>query len=113
MPTAHTTTRTHSLRRHHHHDDDDDDVSSFDSLSDSSSQTSSSHDGLAAKLSTLPDLRFEQFYLATIRGFLHEDQPSNPPKDADEKDHHRKVDVTQSEVKDEHELWLGNLRVEW
>ena len=30
-----------------------------------------------------------------------------------QKDHHHKVEITHSKAKDEHELWLGNLRVEW
>ncbi|CBQ67512.1 conserved hypothetical protein [Sporisorium reilianum SRZ2] len=100
-------TRSHGGRRRHtnHSSASSDD----DALSrTSSSSSSTSDDGLASKLPTLPDLRFEQSYLATIRGFLHEDTPQH---DADEK-HHR-VDVTHSAVRDEHELWLGNLRVEW
>lgn len=104
---------------------DQDEVSSWDSLSSSSSSSSSNSDdaGITSKLPTLPDLRFEQSYLATIRGFLHEDQPHHTSKDGSEldakqdgeKDHHHKVSITHSKakLKHEHELWFGNLRVEW
>ncbi|KAJ1030494.1 hypothetical protein NDA16_001403 [Ustilago loliicola] len=93
----------------------------------SSSSSSSSDAGLTSKLPTLPDLRFEQSYLATIRNFLHEEQPPSSSQDessefnekqdlTDEKDedHHHKIEVTRSNAdKKYHELWLGNLRVEW
>lgn len=124
MPAKKPSTRT--SRRHRNQYDDDDELSSWDSLSvsgSSSSGSSSSDAGIAAKLPTLPDLRFEQSYLATIRGFLHEDRPSasndefSEKQDGSEKgeaeDHHHKVEITHSKAKDEHELWLGNLRVEW
>lgn len=122
MPGAHSSTRRHGRRqaldRFHDHDDDEDAVSSSGAVSESSSRTSSASDddGLASKLPTLPDLRFEQSYLATIRVFLHEEHPSRDSVDDEgnvEKDHHHKVTVTHSKVKHEHELWLGNLRVEW
>lgn len=131
MPSNHTTTRAQRRRSSpDDHNDGDDEVSSWDSLSTSarsSSSSSSSDGGLAAKIPTLPDLRFEQSYLATIRGFLHEERPSSGSDDKsdtfDEKrylqvdgvseDHHHKVEITHSKAKDEHELWLGNLRVEW
>lgn len=105
-------------------DSDRDDVSS----AVSSSSRSGSSDGeeepsLLPKLPTLPDLRFEQSYLATIRGFMHEDEPANKQSseagdesekdDADQPDHHHKVSITKSKARDSHELWLGNLRVEW
>lgn len=114
--------------------DIDDEVASWDSLSNasssgsrsSSSSSSSSDGGLTSKLPTLPDLRFEQSYLATIRNFLHEDPPSSTSQDdspefnekqdlTDEKeqDHHHEVEITRSNAdKEGHELWLGNLRVE-
>ncbi|CCF53837.1 uncharacterized protein UHO2_00928 [Ustilago hordei] len=116
--------------------DIDDEVASWDSLSNasssgsrsssSSSSSSSSDGGLTSKLPTLPDLRFEQSYLATIRNFLHEDPPCSTSQDdspefnekqdlTDEKeqDHHHEVEITRSNAdKKGHELWLGNLRVE-
>ncbi|GAC96692.1 hypothetical protein PHSY_004275 [Pseudozyma hubeiensis SY62] len=120
--------RSHRRRHRSTHSDSDDEVSSWDSHPVSSSHStssysSSSNDALIAKLPTLPDLRFEQSYLATIRNFLHEEQPSSStahdesekqlPTANAEKDHHHKVEVTHGKVEEHHELWLGNLRVEW
>ncbi|SPO20679.1 uncharacterized protein UTRI_00155 [Ustilago trichophora] len=118
MPSNRANIRAH--RRHNHDSDSDNDsVASWDSLSTSSrsSSTSSSDAGITGKLPTLPDLRFEQSYLATIRGFLHEDQPTAAEDESsslnEKQDHHHKVEITHSNAKDVHELWLGNLRVEW
>lgn len=120
--------RSHRRSRGPTHSDSDDEVSSWDSHSVSSSRSassssSSSDDALISKLPTLPDLRFEQSYLATIRNFLHEEQPSSSnhhdesekqPSSADaEEDHHHKVELTHGKAEGDHELWLGNLRVEW
>ena len=118
MPSKHSPTTTHPWRQSAASDDDDE-VNSWDALSNPShSSSSSSDDGLVAKLPTLPDLRFEQSYLATIRGFLHEDRPedSSSSGDAekgnvegeDEEDHHHKAAITHSKSgNNEHELWLG------
>lgn len=128
-------TNTKRSRRRNNNLDIDDEVASWDSLSqasssgsrNSSSSSSSSDAGLTSKLPTLPDLRFEQSYLATIRNFLHEDKPTSSSPDepskfnekqdgTDEKgeDRHDKVEVARSNAEQsEHELWLGNLRVEW
>ncbi|SNX81429.1 uncharacterized protein MEPE_00134 [Melanopsichium pennsylvanicum] len=106
--------RRDAARKHrqtHDHDDDNDSVASWDELSTSSSSQSSSsytsessEDGIAVKLPTLPDLRFEQSYLATIRNFLHEEQPSTPSHDDSstafnekgEEYHYHKVEITHS-----------------
>ncbi|EST09751.1 hypothetical protein PSEUBRA_000133 [Kalmanozyma brasiliensis GHG001] len=134
MQTKHSS-RAHRRRSSYDdHNDGDDEVSSWDSLSTShhsrstsASSSTSSDDGITSKLPTLPDLRFEQSYLATIRGFLHEEHPSKSSDasefveekhglktdDKSKEDHHHKIAITHSKAKDEHELWLGNLRVEW
>ena len=131
MPSKHRSERTHRQGQVHH--DDRDEVVSWDSLSISSSSSYRSSDAArAAKLPALPDLRFEQSYLATIRSFLHERHPSSPNSpnndDDDEEpssphnekhtpdhdvDHHHKVEITRSNATNQYELWLGNLRVEW
>ncbi|KAJ9477053.1 hypothetical protein PHBOTO_000721 [Pseudozyma hubeiensis] len=127
MPSQ-STKRSHRRRHRSTHSDSDDEVSSWDSHSVSSSRSassssSSSEDALTSKLPTLPDLRFEQSYLATIRNFLHEEQPSSsnhhdesekqPSTHDSGEDHHHKVELTHGKAGGDHELWLGNLRVEW
>lgn len=116
MPSDSTIARSYPRRRRTS-ESDDGVSSSWDSHSTSSRSTASSDRPLAAQLPTLPDLRFEQSYLATIRGFLHEESPSDATSHEERpeqtQDHHHKVEVARSKQKDEHELWLGNLRVEW
>ncbi|PWZ02916.1 hypothetical protein BCV70DRAFT_214414 [Testicularia cyperi] len=94
------------------YDSDEDDVSSFLGGSGSSSG-SSDDDHLLQKLPTLPDLRFEQSYIATIRQHLH----GQETKEAEHLDHYEKlthiVEVTQPRVDAELEFWSGNLRIEW
>lgn len=131
MPSKHRSERTHRQGQVDH--DDRDEVVSWDSLSISSSSSYRSSDAArAAKLPALPDLRFEQSYLATIRSFLHERHPSSltsPNSDDDDEepssphnekqtpdhdvDHHHKVEIARSNATNQYELWLGNLRVEW
>lgn len=121
MPSHRTSTSSHHPHRYTHRDSDGEEsseISSFVSSGSGASSTVSSEQAALSKLPTLPDLRFEQSYLATIRGFLHEDQPHAESLDASEEeekgeDHHHKVELTRSSIKDGHELWLGNLRVEW
>ncbi|ETS63378.1 hypothetical protein PaG_01659 [Moesziomyces aphidis] len=91
---------------------DEDDVASWESLSDTSDTSSTSSKPALAKLPTLPDLRFEQSYIATIRGFLHEDSPNSADADTTH-GHEHKVKVTRPAPDEHTQLWLGNLRVEW
>lgn len=104
-------------------------ISSIDSHSNAgSSDVSHSDDGALPfpMLKTLPDLRFEQSYLASIKGYVHEldkeaaddiKEERQDEKDAekgnessDEQPHHI---MKSQDPKGEHELWLGSLRIEW
>ncbi|CAD6916298.1 unnamed protein product [Tilletia controversa] len=97
---------------------------------------------LGALPRAMPDMRFEQSYLATIRGFVHELTPeegeqekravredrhgSHPdPADGAEEEEKKKTRKGGAKGDDEHkvvatvsrtsepELWLGNLKIEW
>ncbi|KAE8234293.1 hypothetical protein CF326_g667 [Tilletia indica] len=81
----------------------------------------------------MPDMRFEQSYLATIRGFMHELQPEEGEEEKravredrhGTDDHDAEGEKTEGGREKEHrvvatvsrtsepELWLGNLKVEW
>lgn len=106
-------------------------VSSIDSHSNAgSSDVTRSDDGALSfpKFRTLPDQRFEQSYLASIRGYVHEldkeaaedikeerqdekdAEKGREPNGQDEQPHHI---MKSQDPKGEHELWLGSLRIEW
>ncbi|KAN0066371.1 hypothetical protein ACQY0O_000465 [Thecaphora frezii] len=94
--------------------------SSYSLTTASLSASSSSHKSLLSSLPAIPDLRFEQSYLATIRSFLHETDKEEAlqqklheqeVKNGPDYAKPRKVQKTRGEG--ETELWLGALRVEW
>lgn len=77
-------------------------------------------------LPTLPDLRFEQSYLASVRGFLHElEKPAAAVRkhseisESDYEEEHHADDggspkvLASRDKRGEPELWLGAMRVEW
>ena len=75
-------------------------------------------------ITAIPDMRFEQSFLASIRGFVHEvehdtaeelkgerrEGSGEKPKKHGEKK--RNIVATRSRT-GEPELWLGRLRIEW
>ncbi|PWN53611.1 hypothetical protein IE53DRAFT_383865 [Violaceomyces palustris] len=134
--------------------DSDQSVSSRSSSPSSSSSSLSSSDeddhSLLEKvtLPQVPDLRFEQSYLATVRSFIHEVDHRDPVQEkisqrkgwetrfsaisekelvgfstneeeeaeqAGEEEKRGQVDefVVEAGEKNESELWLGDLRIEW
>lgn len=76
-------------------------------------------------IKSVPDLRFEQSYLASIRGFIHEEddqiakaikncENSTPIDLKNKKSESHLLDVrTTRSSHGEPELWLGRLRIEW
>lgn len=72
-------------------------------------------------ITSIPDMRFEQSYLASVRGFVKEYSPSSAE---DKKEEERRGDgkseggkapdiMTSHSPKGEPELWLGRLQVQW
>lgn len=75
-------------------------------------------------ITSIPDMRFEQSYLASVRGFVHEydldsaDEMKKEQKAGKEKSNGLEekeapaVTSTRSR-KGEPEIWLGRLRIQW
>lgn len=62
-------------------------------------------------------MRFEQSYLASIRGFVHELDPEEAQEEKQEakgeKDAASSTIVKGKGPKGEPELWIGRLRIDW
>ncbi|PWN31499.1 uncharacterized protein FA14DRAFT_162746 [Meira miltonrushii] len=104
--------------------------SSSNTLSDRSSKRSNVRKTRNVPIKSIPDLRFEQSYLASIRGFIHEedDQKARLMKSSQWNDSEVKsqiegesknsdsnlLDITTTRSSHgEPELWIGRLRIEW
>lgn len=66
----------------------------------------------------IPDLRFEQSYIASIRGFIHELEPEQAAQEkaragGEDADGQEKAVVEARGPRGEPELWVGRLRVDW
>lgn len=91
----------------------------------SSSSTNNGEYPTRPKLPTvsIPDMRFEQSYLASVRSFIHEHEHprahasklGETSVNVDEPSAANHVSGAQSSNSQtgEPELWLGNLRIEW
>ncbi|PWN87363.1 hypothetical protein FA10DRAFT_213621, partial [Acaromyces ingoldii] len=57
---------------------------------------------------SIPDMRFEQSYLASIRSLIHEVSTTEAADDLK-----RKSGFDNEKVDGNPEIWLGRLRIEW
>lgn len=105
-------------------------ASSSSDLSDRSSKRSNVRKSRNVPIKSIPDLRFEQSYLASIRGFVHEEDDQRarmiqkPERNHSESKSQNEDESKYSESKSlkisttrsshgEPELWLGRLRIDW
>lgn len=101
-------------------------LSSNSAFSDRSNKRSNERKSRNLPVKSVPDLRFEQSYLASIRGFIHEEderkaemiknsESSKSQNEGESKksDSHFFDIKTSRSSHGEPELWLGRVRIEW
>ena len=106
-------------------------LSSNSAFSDRSSKRSNEGKSRNLPIKSVPDLRFEQSYLASIRGFIHEEDGQKARMIKNSEWNHSESSKSQiegeSKKSDSHlldikttrsshgepELWLGRVRIEW
>jgi hypothetical protein len=74
-------------------------------------------------ITSIPDMRFEQSYLASVRGFVHEYHSADDVNEERRAEKEQGLDVKEHDEapgilatrspSGEPELWLGRLRIQW